>query len=175
MTENEPIDMELVEDDEPQTEELTFPKKNLFTRKLDPTWMPQIMDWAGQGFSLAKIVVKIKTTYGIEMSTSGLDSAIKKVKQQRSNQSKAVVRENVGTYIVNDLEGIKNTKVELFALKEDFKEKKDWKNYFLTVDKITSLSKMLFELSGVNENQVINEAENAKADLMEMFERFNVK
>jgi hypothetical protein len=143
-----------------------------FQKKIKDEWMPSVMEWASQGISLAKMCVKFQDKFGTSITPTGLSNAIRKVKVDRSSISKAVVVENVGSYIINDLEGIKSTKLELFQLKADFKEKKDWKNYFSTVDRIKELSKMIFDLGGVNENQVINEAENAKQDLLDMFEKF---
>lgn len=173
MPKNNIIEMEeeFPEYEEAENKIEVAPKK-AFTKKIDPEWMPQIMEWAAQGLSYSKIAIKIKETYGITITGTGILLAIKKVKVDRSTVSKAVVRENIGTYIVNDLEVIKKKKQELDILADQFRDDKDWKNYWQCMSTLKDYSKMIFELSGVNENQVINEAENAKQDLLEMFEKF---
>jgi hypothetical protein len=167
MPRNEIIEMEEDQDEESQGQIEIAPKK-AFTKKIDSEWMPQIMEWAATGLSYGKIAAKIKEVYGVTITGVGIGLAMKRVKQDRSNISKAIVRENIGIYIVNDLEVIKIKKDELVKLSDSFREAEDWKNYFQSIDKIKDYSKMIFELSGVNENQVINEAENSKQDLLKM-------
>lgn len=148
------------------------PRKR-FEKKIKSEWMPEIMEWAATGMSFQKMTDKIKDKWGVSMTPSGLRLAIKAVQTERSTVSKAVVRENVGTHISNDLNTLKLKKEELLQLSNQFRDSKDWKNYFQTIDKMRDYFKMSFELSGVNENQVISEQENAKQDLLDMFEKFH--
>lgn len=165
---NEAEEIELLPDDPVILED-----KKHFVKKINDDWMPEIMVWAAEGLSLQKMCVRIKDKWGLTITPSGLRYAIKKVKIDRSEVSKAVVQSSIGQYIVNDLEILKTKKQELVDLSDKFKLESDWKNYYMAIDRIKEYSKMLFELSGVHEQQSKDEAENAKQDLLEMFEKFH--
>jgi hypothetical protein len=155
-----------------ETAILEDPRVNNFQKKILPEWMPDIMAWAGDGLSLQKIADKIEELHHVKVTPSGVRYAIKRAKQDRSAISKAVVQANIGQFIVNDLEILKRKKEELVQLSDQFKLATDWKNYFQTIDRIKEYSKMLMELSGVHEQERNDEADNAKQDLLEMFEKF---
>jgi hypothetical protein len=159
-----------------ETTEEEAPKKKgkskAFNRKIETEWVPDIMLWISQGMTLLKVREELQKLHGVTVTEGGISYVVNKMKAQRGQISKGIVRENIGAHIVSDLEGVKQMKQELFSLKDQFKDAGEWPNYFKTVDRIESLSKMIFELSGVNENQVINEAQNAKQDLIEMFQKF---
>lgn len=141
-------------------------------KKIQDEWMPEIMVWAAQGDSYQKIANKIKDKWGVSITAPGIRRSIKKVAADRSSTSKSVLRNNIGQYIISDLQILKDKKQELVGLAAQFKLDKDWKNYYMAIDRIKEYSKMLFELSGVHEAERNDDAENAKSDLLDMFERY---
>lgn len=166
MTTNQAIEMVPVEDiDLTETEEEWKP----FKSKIHDDWMPQILEWSAAGFSLSKLVINIKKTFNVNISKTGIRNRLKQVQFDRATESKAVVRENIGQFIVNDLQIIHQKKAELVLLSQQFMKAKEWKEYYQAIDRIHTYSKTLFELSGVNESPQA-EAENAKADLIRKLE-----
>src|SRR5277367_4332819 len=103
-----------------------------FQKKIQDEWMPDIMAWAATGLSLEKMTKKIEAKWGLKVTPSGLRYKIKRMQHDRSAVSKAVVRDNVGIHITNDLEVLKIKKQELLELSNQFKASQDWKNYFQT-------------------------------------------
>ena len=162
-------------DDEPeQEEEQTQPKKpKPFEKKVQDAWIPKIMEWIAQGNSLSKVSKLVEANYGTKICTTTIHQIVKKIKSQRADSSKMAVRENLGNIIVSDLEIIKTKKAELVALSNTFKDGQDWKNYYMAIDRIKELSKMLFDLCGINEKELNSDAENAKNDLIDLFEKFD--
>lgn len=159
--------------DEEATEAILEDRKAKFQKKIQSDWMPEIMGWAAENNSFQKIADKIKEKWGVTVTPSGVRLAINRVKAERATVSKAVVQANIGQFIVNDLEILKRKKQELVELSDGFKAEKDYKNYFQAIDRIKEYSKMLMELSGVHEQERNDEAENAKQDLLDMFEKFH--
>ena len=148
--------------------------KKVFERKIQPEWIPDILVMAAQpGITYAKIAEKVKEKWGVSITGPGIRATIKNAKVERSEITKTVIRDNIGGYILGDLEILKDKKNELVALSVDFKKDKDWKNYFSTIDRIKVYSEMLFELSGANEKKSEEDAEGAKADLLNMLEKFS--
>ena len=155
---------------------VTKTEKNVlghFERKIKPEWMPDILVMSAEpGITYKKITEKIKEKWGVDITVAGIRKAIKEAKVDRSEITKALITDKISEYIVGDLDILKTKKSELVALSVSFKADKDWANYFKTIDRIKEYSEMLFELSGANEKQVETDAEAAKQDLMEMFEKF---
>lgn len=156
----------------PKKKQATEKQMLYFGKKIQDDWIPDIMAWASDGLSLNKIAKEVEKKFGIKVTGGAVRLVINKVKADRAQVSKAVVQTTIGQYIVGDLEILKKKKQELVELSDQFKEAKDWKNYYSAVDRIKEYSKMLFELSGVHEQQTRDEAENAKQDLLDMFNRF---
>lgn len=155
-------------------EEMDKRKLNKFgERKIQPEWIPDILIMAAQPDSTyVSVAKKVKDKWGVSITPTGIRAVIKQAKVDRSEISKTVVRDNIGGYILGDLEILKTKKQELVELSVQFKAEKDWKNYYGAIDRIKEYSKMLFELSGVNEKQAESDAEIAKQELMDMFEKF---
>lgn len=160
----------------PQSETKVLEERNPkghFKRKIDPSWIPDILVMAAQpNATLAQIAKKVKDKWGVEITSQGIRNIIKGAKVERSEITKTVIRDNIGGYILGDLEILKQKKQELVELSVHFKEKKDWKNYFGTIDRIKTYSEMLFELSGANEKQSQDDAETAKQELLDTLEKF---
>lgn len=160
---------------EPETKVLEEKKPNRghFQRKIDPAWIPDILVMAAQpNATLASVAKKVKDKWGVEITAQGIRNVIKQSKVERSEITKTVIRDNIGGYILGDLEILKQKKQELVELSVEFKTKKDWKNYFGTIDRIKTYSEMLFELSGANEKQSQDDAEAAKQELLDTLEKF---
>ena len=147
-------------------------RKTQFKKKLQGQALEDVMTWAAENIRNSDIAKRLKDEHNITMTSSGVGEAIKRHARGRSTQSKLAVQENIGEYIINDLEVLKTKKKEFVLLCDQFKKDKDWSNYWKATDRIKDFSKMLFDLSGVNEGFHNSEAQNAKQDLLDMFEKF---
>jgi hypothetical protein len=133
-------------------------------------WVPWILARSAEdGVTLNMICQEIKNMHGVTVGRPQISRIISHAKQERSAQSQFVIRENIGTYILGDLEILKKMKAELLKEMARFKKDDRSKDYFAACDRIVTLSKMLFELSGAKEKQVDDDAEAAKAELIEKF------
>jgi hypothetical protein len=140
-----------------------------FEKKIQDDWKPQIMAWSVEGLSLSKIVVKIKETWNVDITITGVSKIIIQIKKERSAVTKALVQEDLGNHVNSDLKVLDDKKKELVELSNRFKKEEDWSNYKVINSLLKELLKLSFDMMGANEKK--SDDENAQSDLINSFNK----
>lgn len=136
-------------------------------QKITPNMEPDILVWAAEeGSTLNEVLKKLKDKWAVTVDKSTISRLINSRKMERTEITQQVLRENLGKFVVGDLEILQGLKAELLEDRAKLRGKDDIKLANECADRVIKLVDMSMKLSGAQDKHNTNEEETAAQSLL---------